>query len=115
MPPKVIVLPGQHGSGAPPTAPSRPARADFVCQECGVQRPKWQGKCDDCGAWSSFVEENPFVSTEFVVTEVENSRQMKEPVLLSNHPGFGCTEISLSRPTTTVRPETLSFGFSTPC
>jgi len=32
----------------------------FVCQECGVQRPKWQGKCDDCGAWSSFVEERPF-------------------------------------------------------
>src|SRR5689334_13653420 len=31
----------------------------FVCQECGVQRPKWQGKCDDCGAWSSFVEERP--------------------------------------------------------
>ena len=25
-----------------------------------MQRPKWQGKCDDCGAWSSFVEERPF-------------------------------------------------------
>src|SRR5687767_14231112 len=36
------------------------ARPVFVCQECGVQRPKWQGKCDDCGAWSSFVEERPF-------------------------------------------------------
>ena len=36
------------------------AKPVFVCQECGVQRPKWQGKCDDCGAWSSFVEERPF-------------------------------------------------------
>ena len=25
-----------------------------------MQRPKWQGKCDDCGAWISFVEERPF-------------------------------------------------------
>jgi DNA repair protein RadA/Sms len=29
----------------------------FVCTECGSQAPKWQGRCDDCGAWSSFVEE----------------------------------------------------------
>ena len=39
---------------------SKAAKPVFVCQECGVQRPKWQGKCDDCGAWSSFVEERPF-------------------------------------------------------
>jgi len=32
-------------------------RAVFVCQECGAQAPKWQGKCDDCGAWNTFVEE----------------------------------------------------------
>jgi len=29
----------------------------FVCQECGSQSPKWQGRCADCGAWNSFVEE----------------------------------------------------------
>ena len=29
----------------------------FVCQECGSQSPKWQGRCPDCGAWNSFVEE----------------------------------------------------------
>src|SRR5262245_23581040 len=31
----------------------------FVCQECGAQSPKWLGKCNDCGAWNSFVEERP--------------------------------------------------------
>src|SRR5215831_9020056 len=31
----------------------------FVCQECGSQSPKWLGKCNDCGAWNSFVEERP--------------------------------------------------------
>ncbi len=31
----------------------------FVCQECGSQSPKWLGRCNDCGAWNSFVEERP--------------------------------------------------------
>ncbi|MGE3958047.1 MAG: DNA repair protein RadA [Vicinamibacterales bacterium] len=31
----------------------------FVCQECGSQAAKWLGKCPDCGAWNSFVEERP--------------------------------------------------------
>src|SRR5687767_8455472 len=29
----------------------------FVCQECGAQSAKWQGRCTDCGAWNSLVEE----------------------------------------------------------
>ena len=29
----------------------------FACQECGAQTPKWTGKCSDCGAWNSMVEE----------------------------------------------------------
>jgi DNA repair protein RadA/Sms len=29
----------------------------FVCQECGAQSPKWLGRCADCGAWNSLVEE----------------------------------------------------------
>ena len=34
-------------------------RPVFVCQECGAQAPKWLGRCPDCGAWNSFVEERP--------------------------------------------------------
>src|ERR1700722_3969961 len=29
----------------------------FSCQQCGAQAPKWLGRCPDCGAWNSFVEE----------------------------------------------------------
>lgn len=29
----------------------------FICQECGKVHPKWVGKCDDCKAWGSIVEE----------------------------------------------------------
>ena len=35
----------------------KPAKPVFVCQECGSQAPKWQGRCADCGAWNSLVEE----------------------------------------------------------
>ena len=31
----------------------------FVCQECGAQAPKWAGRCNECGAWNSLVEERP--------------------------------------------------------
>ena len=29
----------------------------FVCQNCGYHAPKWLGKCPNCNAWNSFVEE----------------------------------------------------------
>ncbi len=30
----------------------------FTCQKCGHQSPKWLGKCPDCSAWNSMVEES---------------------------------------------------------
>jgi DNA repair protein RadA/Sms len=33
------------------------AESRFVCQSCGAVHPKWAGKCDDCGAWNTLVEE----------------------------------------------------------
>jgi DNA repair protein RadA/Sms len=35
----------------------KPAKSVFVCQECGAQSPKWMGRCNECGAWNSLVEE----------------------------------------------------------
>ncbi|MFE8774105.1 DNA repair protein RadA [Streptococcus pyogenes] len=32
-------------------------KATFICQECGYQSPKYLGRCPNCSAWSSFVEE----------------------------------------------------------
>src|ERR671912_1497982 len=31
----------------------------FACQECGAQSSKWLGRCAECGAWNSLVEERP--------------------------------------------------------
>ncbi|RRN82431.1 DNA repair protein RadA [Streptococcus agalactiae] len=39
----------------------------FTCQECGYQSPKYLGRCPNCSAWSSFVE-------EVEVQEVKNAR-----------------------------------------
>jgi DNA repair protein RadA/Sms len=33
------------------------AKSVFVCQQCGSQRARWEGRCADCGAWNSYVEE----------------------------------------------------------
>src|SRR5712691_5127306 len=38
---------------------AKPTKTVFVCQECGSQSPKWLGRCADCGAWNSLVEERP--------------------------------------------------------
>lgn len=55
-------------------------KSAFVCQSCGAQSPKWQGKCPNCGSWNSYVEET-------VLPEAKNSRQelisRDNPVLLS--------------------------------
>jgi len=30
----------------------------YACTECGNQSPKWLGRCPECNAWSSFVQED---------------------------------------------------------
>ena len=35
---------------------AKPQRS-YVCQSCGAAHAKWAGRCDDCGAWNSLVEE----------------------------------------------------------
>src|SRR5579871_7935 len=29
----------------------------YICQTCGYESAKWMGKCPECDAWDSFVEE----------------------------------------------------------
>ncbi len=41
----------------------------FVCQQCGYQTPKWQGRCSNCGEWNSLEE------TQSVVTKKETFHQ----------------------------------------
>lgn len=31
----------------------------YRCTACGALHPKWSGRCEDCGAWNTLLEENP--------------------------------------------------------
>ena len=35
----------------------------FVCQQCGATASKWLGRCPDCDAWNSFIEEKAPAAT----------------------------------------------------
>jgi len=54
------------------------ATSIFVCQECGAKSSKWAGRCLQCGAWESIVEE--------LVSSSLNSRRANsvKPISLSN-------------------------------
>lgn len=57
----------------------------FQCQACGYISPKWLGKCPDCGAWNSLVEEKKETVTRHssLVTHLGKS----EPQALSSITG----------------------------
>jgi DNA repair protein RadA/Sms len=47
----------------------------FCCQSCGFQTAKWMGKCPDCGAWDSFVEERSVAGSDRQGFRTISSRQ----------------------------------------
>ncbi|MFM2291874.1 MAG: hypothetical protein RIS29_1687 [Bacteroidota bacterium] len=56
----------------------------YVCQNCGVDSPKWIGKCPSCGQWNSYVEEvvsNKEPVQKTILAGLEITKQ--KPVLIS--------------------------------
>ena len=52
----------------------------FRCQECGHEAAKWLGRCPDCGAWNSFVEEAKPTKTH----EAHENRSFRVPQTVSS-------------------------------
>lgn len=52
----------------------------FRCQSCGGQTPKWMGKCPECGAWDTLVEERIVPG----VMKKKKSSFLPEPVLIGS-------------------------------
>jgi DNA repair protein RadA/Sms len=50
----------------------------YVCQKCGHQERKWQGKCPDCGEWNSLVEERARVTAKKEGAASRGGFQMRE-------------------------------------
>ncbi len=53
----------------------------FACQTCGYTSSKWLGKCPECSAWNSFVEE--IVREESRKKSSSTDIRIKKPVALS--------------------------------
>ena len=51
---------------------AKAVKTSYVCSECGHREPKWTGKCPDCGAWDSFIEET--------VSALPNTGSISAPV-----------------------------------
>lgn len=45
------------------------SKTSFVCQQCGAMFPKWSGRCEECGEWSSLVEQEQTVSGKTAVAK----------------------------------------------
>lgn len=43
----------------------------YVCQQCAASFSKWSGRCDNCGAWNSLVEEAKQVEKKAVVDRTQ--------------------------------------------
>ena len=71
------------------------SKSIYSCQQCGCQSPKWLGRCPDCGAWNSFVEE--------IATPVESRGAA---------PAMGGGKAHLYKDVDTVVAERLSTGVS---
>lgn len=45
----------------------------FVCQQCGAAYSKWSGKCEQCGAWNSLLEQAPVATGASAVARSQGS------------------------------------------
>jgi DNA repair protein RadA/Sms len=71
---------------------SKAPKTVFVCEQCGGQSPKWLGKCPDCGAWNSFVEERaqenggaPVASHRYALAGAGGTAQLYRDVEVRQH------------------------------
>jgi DNA repair protein RadA/Sms len=74
---------------------SKSQKTVFVCQECGAQSSKWLGRCAECSAWNSFVEERSAPSDgkdggaaahRYGGSSASSGAQLYADVELENHP-----------------------------
>lgn len=75
------------------------ATSQYVCQQCGASYRKWAGKCENCGAWNSFVEQSVVTKGSSVVAKSQgvklHPQKLKEVTLdsIKNRYSTGFSEI----------------------
>ena len=56
----------------------------WFCNECGAESPKWAGKCPECGAWNTMVEEKVPATTAASKRGASNIVGRSVPTAVSN-------------------------------
>lgn len=51
-----------------------------MCQQCGAIRSKWSGRCDNCGAWNSFIEQVAQNTAQNVVVVSQGKALQPQPI-----------------------------------
>lgn len=88
------------------------AKSVFVCQNCGAQRARWEGRCGDCGAWNSFVEET--IAKETPTTQRQRGWSPAASASAPGSPTSTSSEgriIRLDESLSTVHTSRISTGF----
>ncbi len=61
--------------------PTNKSKIVFVCNECGYESPKWNGKCPSCGEWNTMNEE--IKNTNNQITIQKKPSNYAKPVLMN--------------------------------
>lgn len=71
----------------------------YICQNCGTNSPKWMGKCNNCGAWNSYVEElvEPKSKSASVVNAPKSKPQLLQEISSENRSRILTSDAELNR------------------
>lgn len=73
------------------------AKYRYVCQSCGYVTAKWMGKCPECGAWDSLVEEAEVETKNKSYLPLEGKEKIKPKTIAS------VAQVKLERIVTGIR------------
>ncbi len=73
------------------------AKYHFVCQSCGYVSAKWLGRCPECSAWDSLVEEAEVTAKNKSFLSLEGAEKLKPKTIES------VAQVKLTRLTTGIR------------
>lgn len=84
-------------------AVAKKPKSIYVCQNCGAQRSRYEGRCSDCDSWNTFVEEQ-----EVPETAVTSRQQGWSSAASGTAPSVitldqSVSEISIARATTSFK------------
>ena len=60
------------------------AKTLFYCTQCGMEMPKWQGKCPGCGEWNSIVEQPAQAKKAYAAHTGATAVPLAEPKLMKD-------------------------------